>query len=205
MKVIKFTGDEVIDKIIEDNSYIKYIPNFLSDNESKIYYNSLLKESKWEQGTYVMFGKPIKTPRLLWAMRDKQYQVPESYSVTDSSIYSNEINTLREKIEKVTKRKLLYAQLNYYRDGKDYIGWHTDSEVQKGDIIASISLGVDRKFAIRHKNYKSNKDIPKYEFNLKNGSLLIMDYNTSTKFWKHTLPKMNKINGKRINITFRNK
>lgn len=205
MKVIKYKESEEIEKIIEDNSYIKYIPNFLDDTETKQYFESLLNNENWIQGTYKMFGKPIKTPRLLWAMRDKDYIIPSSYSVTNSSIYSKKINELRQKVEKITNTNLLYAQLNYYRDGNDYIGWHTDSEVAKGDIIASISLGESRKFSIRHKTYKINKEIPKYEFNLKNGSLLIMDYNTSTKFWKHSLPKMKKSNGKRINITFRNK
>ena len=98
-----------------------------------------------------------------------------------------------------------YAQLNYYRDGQDYIGWHSDSEVEKGDLIASISLGAERKFSLRHKDYKTNDDIPKYNFKLGNGSLLIMDYNTANKYWKHCLPKMKNISDGRINITFRDK
>jgi alkylated DNA repair dioxygenase AlkB len=156
------------------------------------------------QGTYMMFGKPIKTPRLLWAMRDKNFIVPDSYSVTGNTVFSSLINSLRKKVEEYTGHKLLYAQLNYYRDGNDYIGWHTDSEVKKDDIIASISLGVPRRFVLRYKNYKTNKDIPKHEFELGNGSLLIMDYNASTKYWKHILPKMKKVTDPRINITFRN-
>ena len=40
------------------------------------------------QGTYQMFGKPVKTPRLLWAMRNKSFDVPSSYNVTGNSIYS---------------------------------------------------------------------------------------------------------------------
>ena len=138
-------------------------------------------------------------------MRNESFDVPSSYNVTGNSIYSKLVDKLKEKVEKRTKHVMNYAQLNYYRDGQDYIGWHSDSEVEKGDLIASISLGAERKFSLRHKDYKTNKDIPKYNFKLGNGSLLIMDYNTANKYWKHCLPKMKNVSEGRINITFRDK
>lgn len=200
-----FKVDRSVNKILENKSKIIYIPNFISSSESKKLYDELVNNPNWMQGTYQMFGKPVKTPRLLWAMRNESFDVPSSYNVTGNSIYSKLVDKLKEKVEKRTKHIMNYAQLNYYRDGQDYIGWHSDSEVKKGDLIASISLGAERKFSLRHKDYKTNKDISKYNFKLGNGSLLIMDYNTANKYWKHCLPKMKNVSEGRINITFRDK
>jgi len=200
-----FKVDRSVNKILENKSKIIYIPNFISSSESKKLYDELVNNPNWMQGTYQMFGKPVKTPRLLWAMRNETFDVPSSYNVTGNSIYSKLVDKLKKKVEKKTKHVMNYAQLNYYRDGQDYIGWHSDSEVKKGDLIASISLGAERKFSLRHKDYKTNKDIPKYNFKLGNGSLLIMDYNTANKYWKHCLPKMKNVSEGRINITFRDK
>jgi alkylated DNA repair dioxygenase AlkB len=200
-----FKVDRSVNKMLENKSKIIYIPNFISSSESKKLYDDLINNPNWMQGTYQMFGKPVKTPRLLWAMRNETFDVPSSYNVTGNSIYSELVNKLKEKVEKRTKHIMNYAQLNYYRDGQDYIGWHSDSEVEKGDLIASISLGAERKFSLRHKDYKTSKDIPKYNFKLGNGSLLIMDYNTANKYWKHCLPKMKNVSEGRINISFRDK
>ena len=200
-----FKVDRSVNKILENKSKIIYIPNFISSSESKKIYDDLINNPNWMQGTYQMFGKPVKTPRLLWAMRNESFDVPSSYNVTGNSIYSELVDKLKKKVEKRTKHEMNYAQLNYYRDGQDYIGWHSDSEVKKGDLIASISLGAERKFSLRHKDYKTNKDIPKYNFKLGNGSLLLMDYNTANKYWKHCLPKMKNVSEGRINITFRDK
>ena len=89
---------------------------------------------------------------------------------------------------------------NHLQNGDDYVGFHTDSEVQNGDIIASISLGCVRKFSFQNKDDKQMK----VHINLENNSLLIMDENSAKSKWKHSLPKMKNV-GERINITFRPK
>jgi len=94
---------------------------------------------------------------------------------------------------------LRYAQLNYYRDGKDYIGWHTDKEMKENDIIVSISLGTTRRFQFM--NIKDNNI--KYELSLEPGSLLVFDTIVGKKEWKHRIPKELKVKDGRINITFR--
>ena len=38
--------------------------------------------------------------------------------------------------------------MNLYRDGNDYINFHADNETK--DTIASVSLGVTRRFLLRH-------------------------------------------------------
>ncbi len=177
-----------------------YFDTILSESKSIKLYNKLLEKTPWEHGVYKMFGKDVKTPRLLWAMRDDDFDIEKSYTVTGSSIWSKEMEKLKTKVEKIIKKKIKYAQINYYRNGNDYIGWHTDSEVVEGDLIASISIGATRKFQFRSID-KDNKE--KYQINLTNGSLIVFDYSAAKKDWKHRIPKEPKVEEGRINITFR--
>ena len=102
-------------------------------------------------------------------------------------------------VELKTGKKFNSALLNYYRNGKDSMGWHADDEPElgKNPVIASVSLGAERKFQFKHKT------IPKSLINitLSPGSLLIMQGATQ-HHWLHQVPKV-KDAGERINITFR--
>jgi len=148
-----------------------------------------------------MYGKSIPTPRLLSALADED--ISDSYKVTPAYPFTAETKFLKEKLEKFCNCNFRYAQMNYYRNGNDYIGFHCDSEVYEGDIIASISLGVERRFVLRHKKWKENES-DKIEFSLKGGSLIIMKGHTQD-YWKHAVPKQPKVNEARINLTFRNR
>lgn len=184
-----------------NKSEITFINNFLDKKTTEKLFNNLTETTPWEQGVYKMFGKDVKTPRLLWAMRDDKFDIEKSYTVTGSSIWNKDIENIKTKVEKIIKKNIKYAQINYYRDGNDYIGWHTDSEVMKGDLIASISIGATRKFQFQPID-KNNKET-KYEVELTNGSLIIFDENAAKTNWKHRIPKQSKVKDGRINITFR--
>ncbi len=90
--------------------------------------------------------------------------------------------------------------LNFYRDGQDSIGYHTDAEPELGvnPAIASISLGSVRQFVLKH--IKSGE---KLKFDLAHGSLLLMG-GTCQHHWVHGVPKTKATVGPRVNLTFRN-
>ena len=186
---------------LADGAVVEYYKNFMDNTTSQELYKSLVDNVPWQHGVYKMFGKDVKTPRILYAMRDADTDITDVYTVTPSMPWTDSVKNLKKMVEKATKRTFRYAQLNYYRDGRDYIGYHTDSEVQKGDIIASISLGAPRKFMFRHIKYKDNNR--KHEMVLDNGSLLVMNEQAAKTHWKHSLPKSNNLLNGRINITFR--
>jgi alkylated DNA repair dioxygenase AlkB len=177
---------------------IIFYEKFIKSKKSKKLYDNILKNLPLEQGTYNMFGKEVKTPRLLWAVRDKDFDIKKSYQITESSTWNKKIEKIKTKVEKVINKKIKYAQINYYRNGDDYIGWHTDSEVIEGDLIASLSLGVSRKF-----QFKSISKKEQYEIELTDGSLIIFDESAAKLDWKHRIPKQKNINEGRINLTFR--
>ena len=196
-----------VNNLLELNGgQLYYYPNFAKDN-----FEEIVNTISWEQGSYQMYGKVIHTPRLLWAMHDANINITNEYKVSNSSEWNNEIDQLRIKVEKFVSEKInifniekrdkiiRYAQLNYYRDGNDYIGWHSDKEMKKNDIVISLSFGSPRKFQLM--NIKNNDE--KYEMLLEPGSLLIFDTKMGKEDWKHRIPKESRVKDGRINITFR--
>jgi alkylated DNA repair dioxygenase AlkB len=187
---------------LDKKSNVHYYKDFLSKKEADELFIHLKSLNEWTHGEYNMYGKIIKTPRLLWAMSDKNFDITKSYNVTESSIWTKEIEKIKKKTEKFTNKKIKYAQMNLYRDGNDHIGWHCDSEVKEDESIISLSLGATRKFQFRHKQYKENKE-GMHQCLLEHGSLVEFDYHASCKNWKHRIPKEPKIDKERINVTFR--
>jgi alkylated DNA repair dioxygenase AlkB len=88
---------------------------------------------------------------------------------------------------------------NLYRDGKDSVSWHSDDEPELGrnPTIASISLGAERRFDLRHK--KTGETIKEI---LPSGSLVIMS-GECQHHWIHQIAKTKKVTDPRINLTFR--
>ncbi|SDS29999.1 Alkylated DNA repair dioxygenase AlkB [Gillisia sp. Hel1_33_143] len=179
---------------------IWYYPNFLSAPIANTYYNFLLNNLDWKQYDIKIFGKLIPQPRLasLYAINSQAY----SYSnlTLHPKSYPSELLNISKELEKLTDLKFTHCLANLYRNGNDSMGWHADNEKELGPnpIIASVSLGAERKFQLKHKERKDQR----FELHLKHGSLLIMKGKTQ-HFWKHQLPKTKKIDTPRINLTFR--
>ena len=201
--------------LLDKGGYIELINDFLDENECDKLFEYLITNMNWVRGTYMMFGRPVKTPRLLTSIMDNDFKVKMTGSVWNqnsewikaSSEWSDIMLDLRNKIEKITGRKFMYCQLNHYEKKEDYIGWHSDSENNKGNIICSITLGANRRFLLREKGKKSGFD---YEYILENGSLFIFDNDAANAKYKHCIAKVRKCdkyndiyNKGRINITFR--
>ena len=113
---------------------------------------------------------------------------------------TNDLRSLLNMIHKKTDYRFNSVLLNLYRDGMDSNGWHSDNEPELGDNpkIASITLGEERFFHIKHKNKKNLR----YKILLKHGSLLLMGDKSQTD-WLHQVPKTKKKINPRINLTYR--
>ena len=90
--------------------------------------------------------------------------------------------------------------LNYYQDGTQRIGWHSDrEELGRSTPIASISLGASRQFLIRSKTDGVND---RANLTMTNGSIVIME-NICQHKYLHSVPKESDVTNGRINLTFR--
>ncbi|MEP7144507.1 MAG: alpha-ketoglutarate-dependent dioxygenase AlkB [Ferruginibacter sp.] len=175
-------------------------PGFFSPAESGLFLSILRDEIKWKQEPIKIYGKEIMQPRLTawYGDADKKY----SYSgiTMQPRQWIPSLLEIKEKIETVAGVQFTSALLNFYRNGKDSMGWHRDNEKELGinPVIGSVSFGATRTFQFR--NYNKKKSV--ISIDLTHGSFLLMKGETQ-HHWEHQLPKTNKKIGHRINITFR--
>ncbi|CAM3311483.1 alpha-ketoglutarate-dependent dioxygenase AlkB family protein [Zobellia roscoffensis] len=182
------------------DSNIIYYPNFIDQEEADGYFNVLRKETPWQQDDITVFGKTYAQPRLtaLYGNNNRPY----SYSklVMTPHLFTAKLLNIKNKVETIAGVEFTTCLLNLYRNGQDSNGWHSDNEKELGEnpIIASVTLGQERFFHLKHKSDKNLKQ----KILLKHGSLLLMK-GTTQKHWLHQVPKTAKVIDERINLTFR--
>ncbi len=187
-------------KIDLQDADIWYFGEFLDKASADNYFEHLLNTVNWRKDSIRVFGKVYDQPRLtaLYGNNGKAY----SYSniTMHPRPFDVSLKKLKSDIERVAGAEFTSCLLNLYRDGSDSNGWHADDEKElgKNPVIASISLGQERNFKLRH---RFNKDL-KYNLILEHGSLLLMKGPTQ-HYWHHQIPKSKKPMEPRINLTFR--
>lgn len=177
-----------------------FFKDFFQRKEADLFLDKLKNQIEWRHEPIKLFGKTIMQPRLtaLYGNPEKPYGysgiVMQPHPLTDF------LMEIKQVVEEKAHENFTHVLLNYYRDGKDSMGWHRDNELVlgKNPTIASVSFGATREFQIRH--YFDKK--LKAKVALSHGSLLIMS-GSSQHHWEHQIPKTSKILGPRINLTFR--
>jgi alkylated DNA repair dioxygenase AlkB len=157
----------------------------------------LIQETPWRAETIVLYGKRYLQPRLTAWFGEASY----TYSglTLAPAPMTPLLNGLRSTVENLTGHRYNSVLLNYYRDGGDSMGMHSDDEPELGPApaIASLSLGATRTFILRHKLTKRTVKI-----DLTDASLLLMAGELQ-KYWLHGINKTVKPRGARLNLTFR--
>jgi len=178
---------------------IDYYKNFINAQEAKEQYNFFIHRILWQEEYIKIFGKEVKCPRKVFWCGNKNLDYKYSGKVHKTFGWNREIRVLKEKIEKYTHHSFNFVLLNYYANGEDYMGCHSDNEKSLGNepVIASLSVGAAREMIFKHKQIKMVHKII-----LENGSLLIMKGSTQEDYL-HSLPKRKNISEPRINLTFR--
>jgi alkylated DNA repair dioxygenase AlkB len=192
-------NQHTISNLIHKDGTVNYYPNMLTDDEASRYFDLLLQKIVWENDEIIIFGKHIVMKRKVAWYGDSDYLYTYSNITKQALAWTKELLELKEIVEKLTETKFNSCLLNLYHNGNEGIGWHSDNEesIEPNSIIASLSLGAQRKFSFKHKQTKQTISLV-----LEHGSLLIMKDATQT-YWLHNLPKSKNISGPRINLTFR--
>jgi alkylated DNA repair dioxygenase AlkB len=187
-------------QLILPDAEIVYYPSFFESKIADELYQDLLHGIPWQQDLIKVFGKEHNQPRLTALFGNDAKPYSYSNITMQPHPWTLLLQKIKCQIESVVETQFTTVLLNYYRDGKDSNGWHADNEKElgKNPIIASLSLGTERMFQLKH---NTNPNL-KQNILLENGSLLLMK-GTTQHFWKHQIPKSTKIAGGRINLTFR--
>lgn len=174
------------------------VPDFLDPDAADAALRSLLEETPWEERTLLMWGKPVQEPRLsTWHSDGASYTY--SGSERTPSPWTPLLHEIRVLCERATGHTFNGVLVNLYRDGNDHLGWHADDEACNGPepVIASVSLGAERRFDMRHLGTGQTVSAV-----LPHGSLLVMS-GLSQACWHHRVPKMPRLTTPRVNLTFR--
>jgi alkylated DNA repair dioxygenase AlkB len=179
---------------------MEYFPGIFSKQESLALMHGFIKNVPWQQRTVAMYGKLIVTPRLTAWYGDAGTGYTFSGTKFDPLPWTKELQQMRETVQAVTGATFNSVLLNYYRDGNDSVAWHSDDEYELGTkpVIASVSLGQERRFDVRNKTDHQQK----YSVDLENGSLLLMKGDMQHN-WEHRIAKSTRPMKERINLTFR--
>ena len=181
---------------------IRYFRTFFTPSKADFLLDQLLRTIEWKQNTIKMYGKENPVPRLEAWYGDKGKSYAYSGIKMEPRPWTDDLLFIKKSIEAKAGVIFNSVLINYYRNGQDRVAWHSDDEKELGrnPIIASVSLGAERNFKLRHKHYKSNDQ--KEQIILNHGSFLLME-GTTQHNWMHEIPRTAKPIGPRINLTFR--
>ena len=183
------------------DAWIREYPKLFSPGHADELLKALLAQIPWRQDSIRIAGKRIPVPRLQCWMGDRNCRYAYSGIQLEPVPWQGPITEIRDKIQALGDADFNSVLLNYYRNGQDSVAWHADDEPELGanPVIASLSLGAERKFQLRHKRDKSRD---RYHMLLRNGSVLIMG-KTLENNRLHQLHKETTLQSPRITLTFR--
>ena len=207
----------------DDDDECKYIP--LTENGSSwirtfhysdtAVFNQLWDLHPAERAKVMMFGKLTEIPRFQQTFGSKGYNfsgvshdtVPITPLIQTFLDYANRV--CAPYLESYNGKIFNMALLNWYENGHNHIGAHSDDEKQlaknnNGEtLVFSISFGATRTFRLHPKDEKDGENV---DFELIHGDALLMGGLCQSEF-KHSVPKIggkkgSKV-GKRISATCR--
>src|SRR5712691_2061959 len=147
-------------------------PGFFGPAESESLYEKLSSEIHWKQEEARFPGGRVPLPRLTAWYGDPG----KSYSYSGITVapepWTPLLLGIKERVEAAADYKFNTVLLNFYRNERDSVAWHSDDERELGanPVIASVSFGVTRSFQFKH---KTNPDF-RLAVQLTPGSLLLM-------------------------------
>lgn len=187
--------------ILNNASQLVLFRQFITAPDSAHLLARLGREIDWREDRIRLFGREHAIPRL------QQFQGEAGLSYRYSGLrlqaqpWHPLVAALLASIAVLEPTPFNCVLLNFYRDGSDSMGWHSDDEPELGPnpVIASLSLGQPRRFVLRH---RKDPQQPKIELTLDDGSLLLMRGSTQ-HCWQHALPRTRRRCAPRLNLTFR--
>lgn len=180
-------------------SNIVFWPNWLPGPEADQLLIRAIEQTDWRQDNIRIAGKIIPVPRLQNWFGDPATSYTYSGIRLQAVSFPDWMEQLRLSVEGQTGQRFNRALVNYYRHGRDSVDWHADDEKELGPapVIASVSLGAERVFQLRH-----NLSREKLAISLPHGSLLLMGAGIQ-QHWQHRLAKVGDLQEPRVNFTFR--
>lgn len=178
---------------------VAWFPDWLAASDAAALLERIVDEVAWKQDTMGTPAGRVPLPRLTAWQGEPDAVYIYSGIRNLPAPWTQAVAELKSAAEAASGTRFNSVLLNRYRHGLDSMGWHADREPELGvePVIASVSLGVARRFDLRH-----NQTGVTQSFQLKGGSLLVMRGRTQAE-WRHRVPREPRVVGERVNLTFR--
>lgn len=192
-----FPADSTANLLPRDGR-VHYLGPLLVD--APAWMDRLMAETPWKPDTVVLFGRRFTTARKVAWYGDPGCAYTYSGVTRPPLPWTPLLTELKQFVEDRSGTLFNCCLLNLYHHGGEGMAWHSDDEreLMPQGVIASLSLGAERRFLFRHKEDPQIK----IAVQLESGSLLLMQGETQAH-WQHSLPKSTKVTTPRINLTFR--
>lgn len=173
-------------------------PEYYKKIIDKSLFDTILNEVPW-------VNKDAPRDECFMSLKDLEYTYGKGFTRTyKSTLMTDTVKLLMNLINETYGTKYDICFLNYYKTGKDHLGWHADDspEMDSNHPIGVISFGAEREIWVKLKGETGN--IPdNNKFLLEDSSLFIMPAGFQELFL-HKIPKSDRIDcGARISLTFR--
>jgi alkylated DNA repair dioxygenase AlkB len=179
---------------------LRWQPEWLDAATADHWLAALEAQTPWQQPQVVVYGRQHPVPRLLAWYSDADVRYGYAGISHQPLAWTPLLAQIRARVEAAAGRAFNSVLLNYYRDGQDSMGWHSDDEPELGrnPLLASLSLGGERRFDLR----RCGTNRIEYSLPLSHGSLLVMGGATQ-HHWQHQVAKTRSPCAPRLNLTFR--
>jgi len=140
----------------------------------------------WRQSRRKMYGEIVDEPRLSkWYRHDEPLPHPV-------------LAPVRTALNARYQVRMGSYGMNYYRNGRDSVAWHRDTEMRHLDrtLVAIVTLGAARPFLLRRHGGGPSTDV-----HPGSGDLLVMGGRAQAE-WEHAVPKV-AASGPRISVMLR--
>ena len=184
-------------KPVKDNLFL--LGELYSAAQCKFLLAELIATLKWNEDYCFVWGRKFHIPRLQAWYADEGIQYSYSNNLLKTQSWLEPLLAIKNDVQQKTGHEFNSVLVTFYRNGNDHVTWHADDEDELGTdpVIASLSLGVTRKFQFRHKRNGLTGNVL-----LSNGELLMMQPGFQAD-WVHCVPREPTISEPRINLTFR--
>jgi alkylated DNA repair dioxygenase AlkB len=183
----------------ERKSEIIFWPNWLDGQQADSLLATAITKTPWREDMINIAGRRIPVPRLQNWVGAPDTSYTYSGIRLQALAFPDWMDSVRAAVEQATGHPFNRALVNYYRHGRDSVDWHADDEPELGvePLVASLSLGAERVFQLRHNQSKERLSV-----SLPHGSLLLMGAGIQDH-WQHRLAKVSGLEQSRVNFTFR--
>ncbi len=157
---------------LDDHSWVDVAREWLLGAD--VVLEHLVSTVAWRQSRRKMYGEIVDEPRL------------SSWCRPDQALPHPVLGPVRSTLNDRYHVRLGSCGLNYYRNGRDSVAWHRDTEMRHLDrtLVAIVTLGAARPFLVRPRGGGPSVDV-----HPASGDLLVMGGRAQAE-WEHSVPKV---------------